>query len=485
MWNRKRRIKCGEEKPQCLRCISEGYTCDSYDGGTSAAPDRRCESSFSGPEFEAYQRSCGLRIITANIDGTDIEKWYFHDFRNVAAQDSVFERDCQLTRFFSRMCAQISHQEGAVKHAMVALGSAYHLLQQQGLATSSLVSENLELFTIRQYTKALSQLQTLASLGQSASRPASHHTLLLLVCCISFSCLEILRANRIVSYMHLVSGLNIIGGLPPHTFRFLNDLSAAARRTRGVAETELEDIISIFGKFETFGCFFVPGFQPVIGPKGYDLRRSYDGSDMIAVQTLDEAHLHACHYFRDIISRLYETSFPTNEILSQPKEQQQHRALATRAHNILALFGRLASSPDAPQPGSYEFFSMQLDLLHICCGNILLQWMDEVSTEASGLALPEQLQSAVVNTDVRQNLQIIATFLYESSANMPSRKLNFGFSYDPDIIGPLYYVATMSRNPTSRRAASDLLQDVDGNHGGYWDSAALKQLLSIAIKAIN
>ncbi|QYT05280.1 Zn(2)-C6 fungal-type domain-containing protein [Trichoderma simmonsii] len=153
----KRRVKCGEERPQCLRCISGGYICDSYNGGTSAAPDLhvRCEFIFSGPDFEARQRSCGFRIITATIDGTNIEKRYFHEFKNVAAQGNIYEPDCQLNRFFSRVCTQISHKEIAVKHAMVALGSAYQLLQQTYPTKSSSTLEDLELFTAGQYGRAL------------------------------------------------------------------------------------------------------------------------------------------------------------------------------------------------------------------------------------------------------------------------------------------------------------------------------------------
>lgn len=280
-YDRKHRVKCGEERPQCLRCISGGYTCDSYNGGTSAAPDLhvRCEFIFSGPDFEARQRSCGFRIITATIDGTDIEKRYFHEFKDIAAQDNIYEPDCQLTRFFSRVCTQISHQEVAVKHAMVALGSAYQLLHQKYPAKSSSILEDLELFTTGQYNKALSRLQRLVSAGESGN----HHVLLLLICSISFTCLEALRANRIVSGIRLVNGLNIIGTLPPQTLSFLNDPSAATRRSRSVVETALEDIINIFSNLEMFGCFFLPSFQPVIAPKRYNFRRFYDGSDMIVI----------------------------------------------------------------------------------------------------------------------------------------------------------------------------------------------------------
>lgn len=231
-----------------------------------------------------------------------------------------------------------------------------------------------------------------------------------------------------------------------------------------------------------FGRSFSPNFQPVIAPKGYNFRKFYDGSDMIAIQTLDEAHLHACHYFRDIISRLYETSFPAYVILSHPEEQQCHRALNMRGYNHFALFSKLASSPDASHPGSYRFFSMQLDLLHICCGNILFQWLDEVRTETVTPGLPRQ--SATANTSLRMRLQDICLLLFNNTASIQSRKLNFGFSYNPKIIGPLYYVATMSRNPIRRREGLDLLRSVDNSYSNCWDSIVIKQLLNIVLKAV-
>lgn len=341
---------------------------------------------------------------------------------------------------------------------MVALGSAYQLLQQNYPATSSLTLEDLELFTTGQYNKALSRLQRLVSAGESGN----HHVLLLLICSISFTCLEALRVNRIVSGIHLVNGMNIIGSLPPQTFSFLNDPSAATRPSRGVIKTALEDIINIFSNLEMFRCFFLHNFRPVIAPKGYNFRRFYDGSDMMAIQTLDEAHLHACHYFRDIIIRLYETSFSAYVLPSNPEEQQCHRALNMRGYNLFALFSKLASSPDAPHPGSYRFFSMQLDLLHICCGNILFQWIDEVRTET--ITRCPRMPSATTNTTLRMKLQDICLFLFHNTASIQSRKLNFGFNYNPNIIGPLYYIATRSRNPIRRHEAFNLLKSVNNDH---------------------
>lgn len=90
-----------------------------------------------------------------------------------------------------------------------------------------------------------------------------------LICCLSFICLEILRDNRIAAYTHLKNGLNIIDGLPPFVFGFLNSPTATAEQTKA----ELQDTIRVFGRIEMFGCFYTPGFRPVVAIKAYNSRR--------------------------------------------------------------------------------------------------------------------------------------------------------------------------------------------------------------------
>lgn len=145
-----------------------------------------------------------------------------------------------------------------------------------------------------------------------------------------------------------------------------------------------------------------------------------------------------------------------------------------RGYNLFALFSKLASSPDAPHPGSYRFFSMQLDLLHICCGNILFQWINEVRTKTITQGLP--MPSATTNTTLGMKLQNIRLFPFDNTASIQSRKLNFGFNYNPNIIRLLYHIATTSKNLIRIREAFHLFESVNSNYNNCWDINSFKTI---------
>lgn len=174
-YDRKRRVKCGEERPQCLRCISGGYTCDSYNGGTSAARTYMYDASLffrdqtskpaSDPVvFESLRRPSTALILRGDTSTNS------RMLRRRTASTSP-----TASLLVSRVCRQISHQEVAVKHAMVALGSVCQLLQQKYPAKSNSTLENLELFTTGQYNKAPSRSQRLVNAGDSGNCERSEH----------------------------------------------------------------------------------------------------------------------------------------------------------------------------------------------------------------------------------------------------------------------------------------------------------------------
>ncbi|KAK5999174.1 hypothetical protein PT974_01564 [Cladobotryum mycophilum] len=423
----------------------------------------------------------GLRTIIPDINGTDRERRCFHAFRIAVEENGLPTQGCAFVPFFARMCPQISHQEDAVKHAIVALGAAYEYLQVPRVAVAAgSPMEKLEHFTVEQYTRSLSNLQ------KNASRlPLQDTRLLVLVCCLSFLFLETMRGNRSEARTHLVNGLNIINGLPDSSFGFLNDLSADPERMGSGSKTALEDVIHIFGKLEIFGCFFDPGFEPVIALRAYHIRRFYSGHDLVATPSLSEAHVHATNYFRDVVGRLHEISSHIGDVAfwSQPVEHMHQRVLTTRTDNIVTLFDLLKDTPSAPRPGSDDFFSLQLDLLHICCARILLHKMEKIKSEALGLIIP----TFSIKDDLRHELQHVINLAHQHALHTPVPKLlgMLGFASDADIVGLLYYVAVQSGDQAVAARAGLLLYEVNSLGGGYWDGTALSALAEIAADAIN
>ncbi len=144
-----------------MRCASTGRKCDGY--GKMAPPRTRTEDALRALEVARRQffHTChrnqalrSMRTIAADIAGTETERRFFHGFRNVAAIDGLAVHVCNFTTFWQRLLPQLSHRDDAVKHAFVALGSAYQLYQHQaddstlpGFATR----KDLEVFVLQQY----------------------------------------------------------------------------------------------------------------------------------------------------------------------------------------------------------------------------------------------------------------------------------------------------------------------------------------------
>lgn len=471
---KKRRLKCGEERPICLKCSSGGFVCDGYEDES----EQNEQDTIRIPNTSKVQTQLNQQLwrpIAADIDATHTERLLFHTFRIAATTDETSGLECPFVPFFSRVCPQVSHHEASVKHAMIALGSAYKFLQLSNTeANRGDTLERWNIVTIDQYIKSMSQLQ------KYTGEQRQGNVIFTLICCLSFICLEILRDNRTVAYTHLQNGLNIIDSLPPFLFRFLNSPVATAGQTKA----ELQDTIRVFGRIEMFGCFYSPGFRPVVAMKAYNSRRLYDGSDMETLHNREEAHFHAINYFRDIVSRCYETSahFGDATFWSQSEEQKQQQALVIRAINLAALFQKLAEVPDAPEPGSNSFFCIQLDQLNICCAKILLERMDDCHLLDS-----MRLNSPGFPTlsELRQQLNALVTFIRPYAASIPSKKLNFGFAHDADIVGPLYYIAVRCGDCSVKNKAGALLYEVNKFRGGFWDDTAIQKVVKIAMEVIS
>ncbi|UKZ76850.1 hypothetical protein TrVFT333_004565 [Trichoderma virens FT-333] len=184
------------------------------------------------------------------------------------------------------------------------------------------------------------------------------------------------------------------------------------------------------------------------------------------------------------MSRFYETSVHFGDVTfwSQPAEQKQQRALVIRAIKLATLFQTLAEAPDTPQPGSNNFFCIQLDQLHICCAKILLERMDNCHLlDSMRLVFPE---FPTLN-ELRQQLNALITLIRPYAAGIPLKKLNFGFAHDACIVGPLYYIAVCCGDSSVKNKASDLLYEVNKFCGGFWDDTAIQKVAGIAMEAVS
>ncbi|RYO80139.1 hypothetical protein DL764_009932 [Monosporascus ibericus] len=176
-------IKYDEKKPAYVRYTSTGRRCDGY-GGPVIRPNLVLPVKaldLLGPTVRI------LRLITADIIGTS---------------------------FWNVLIPQVAHHDEAVKHAVVALGSAFHIYDRR-LEKGD--AQRLEVFVVTQYNKAIRSLQ------QHVTSASPKGTEITLICCLMFAFLETIRSCSNAALVHLAHGRRILDTLPVSAYSYLRD----------------------------------------------------------------------------------------------------------------------------------------------------------------------------------------------------------------------------------------------------------------------
>ncbi|KAK0666086.1 hypothetical protein QBC41DRAFT_398947, partial [Cercophora samala] len=381
-FDRIRRVKCGEEKPACLRCTSTGRTCDGYDKGSSSAY-ARYRSSPADPtrtaelakvEFvKACQWSEALRsmrrIAPADIDGTDTEKRFFARFRSSSStwfDPSTPQYLSHYTVFWNKVISPSTNccQDEAVKHAVVALGAAHTLVQfPNQKVLDGFTRDALEVFVIQQYNKSIAKLQRhVGSTGPDSVK-------ITLICCLAFIFLETVRSNHSVAVTHLVNGLRILQSMPFNVFDCLSDTSIFVWPPLGTSHQrdglEMPDIIQLFARLEVTSCFFTTAIHPVISEKSYVSRVYDDGASLqtaegpIVVSDTKEARKLMATFQHDTMAFLYKLSASTIR-----PEGRQSACLQARAKRLGPIISEFFARFGSITPNTPDLYILLLDLLY-------------------------------------------------------------------------------------------------------------------------
>ncbi|OLN91666.1 Transcriptional regulatory protein moc3-like protein 4 [Colletotrichum chlorophyti] len=240
-----RRVKCDEARPSCNRCTSTGRKCDGY----------------AKPPNGSYSWSQLLWITpppTQTASQADLRALSF--FHNVVAPGLTGPMD---NYFWTHLVSQVSHQEEAAKHAALAISSLYENFKEDPLDRSGVRNA----FAMAHYNQALKCLMT----------TNNHETVL--VVCILFICIEMLRGECKSAIDHCRHGITILNG--------------ASSKSRFVRE-QLEPI---FCRLEVFPFFFGsrPETFPTVAAPIPALETSF--SNLIETQAaLDPLLVHAIRF---------------------------------------------------------------------------------------------------------------------------------------------------------------------------------------------
>lgn len=156
-----RHKKCGEERPQCLRCIEAGFKCD-YELIRKHEKHLTRDSVSSSESTTLVGSNTLPQTPRATIFDTDSEYHYFMSFQNRPRGYLSGDMDKKMWR---QIAQQGCHQEGFVKYAFIALAAFEKAISVKtwsvfkNASESSLISHKHTGTAFKYYSKALQLLR--------------------------------------------------------------------------------------------------------------------------------------------------------------------------------------------------------------------------------------------------------------------------------------------------------------------------------------
>ena len=476
--NRIRRVKCGEEKPECLRCSSTGRKCDGYDESLGPPLRRRAEELERARRdfIHDNQRSEAMRPPPADAAETESEAETRRRLLRTTAAAAGADPAAPaggFAAFWQRFVPEALVEDEAVRHAVTALSSARHRLRSAaGRGLPGVTPHDLDAVATQQYDRAVS------CLARRAWDPSPASLRSTLVCCLAFICLESLRANRAAAAAHLVNGLRILESVRDGGLGLVwgeNDDVYRPHPPRPEDDGDFRDVMWAFARLEVGAVLFNGSVRPALSLRVLDRGRFDDFSRVESFETLEAAHAQVCAYVRMVLGRLWETRERYGDVAfwSDVEQERQHTAMKDGGQRVIRLYRQFIATPSAPARGSPEHLSTQADLLHFNTAELFLELMTGLETAQPGdldpLAEPSSRSERLAREMVLLASQI-STLLGQM------RREHRVVSSDVDVIGPLYVAAIATTDAALQEKALVLMQEADSEEG-FWAGPTVEQLV--------
>ncbi|KAI0885898.1 uncharacterized protein GGS22DRAFT_200036 [Annulohypoxylon maeteangense] len=192
-----RKVKCDESFPSCKRCLSTGRICEGYGiwgGGTRSNP-----TSSISPHTKSLEKVifAPTPIKTATKEESRYLEWFTH--RSAFKLPGIFRLE-----LWDKLVFQAASTEPAVRHAILALGSAHKREGRANISAPGSALDKEEHFTLQHYSKAITHLQPHFSARDNSSIRVG------LLTCLIFVIMELIRGHWKTAIAHLQSGLKLL-----------------------------------------------------------------------------------------------------------------------------------------------------------------------------------------------------------------------------------------------------------------------------------
>ena len=386
-----RRVKCDEAKPTCRRCAAGGRKCE-YDAARAAPRPRNVITVYLPPTQLQAQPTC-----LANDRGID----YFH--HNLAARlEGQFN-----SSFWTRLVLQLAQAEPSIRHAVSALGVTYQDVESSLRHPAGYVYANPE--ALGEWNMAVRNLS-----ARIQAHPDS--SLVPLVCCLLFTCIEFLRGNINSAMLHVENGLNIIATLG----NALPDTSAKVLE---------EDILPIFLRLNVLSSLSGRIRPPFHNPRARENVALRNFAD--ARQRLFEVTDICIRFISQASVKATTLEIDVEDLAEQARLQTQLDAWRNQLDELLERMQASANKGDA----------LNLLMVHY---KVISIWL-RVCTSAGESA------TDACHADFEELVHYAEQIAANKEAPQP-------LSFDMQTLAPLYYTALRCRYPSIRRRALELLQ---------------------------
>ncbi|KAJ5101778.1 hypothetical protein NUU61_004000 [Penicillium alfredii] len=422
-----RRIKCDEQKPECLRCTRSNRRCGGYSESLSKTP---------AGAITAYS-------IPFKVPGSQTDRQLLHFYcAEVAQSISGFSDPTLWTQLVLQRC----HHQPVIRSALVSLSSLY-----QGHLRASATDQQVSPRSIEAISKCHRQLQRYLNTPQASPEVA-------LICCLIFYVFECLIGDTTQATWHLNQGLALLQ-------RARRDYPALVATPDGI----IGHLTAAFSRLDvqasTFDSARVPVLRLVSPIEPVSLISVIP--DMLMSTTHAEESLTILQNWtmHHIIAYVEYKETAWSELL--PDVQVERMNLHTQFHKFDDAIEKLAKHIEMfndPQHSSTQRQHCLLLQIHgLMFHSVLLEHAPEL---------------ADVGMESRIDRALSCTLAFVSVARTtPSSPIRV-FTLSTQLIAILYYICMKTQNRQTLQTALSLLQDPSlPTVDGLWNSKTATSII--------
>lgn len=418
-------------------------------GLVSAAYPPKCKLNMSLPF---------LRPLAADIPGNHTERLYFHQFRQVA-EEALGIRHVHNSLFWKQIVPQYCQEVTAVRHAYIAVGAAYSHFQLAGRKPNpNAPPTEVERFVINQYTKAMKNIAI-----ESQGLPIKRQYGIMMMCCVAFFCIEVLRGQWDKALSHLTNGVKMMADLPDDVADILHN---PAKWSQGMdtSYVRVSYMIQLLTRWEVSVGHLAANFQPRLTMQAYTTRQ-LNQSVTGGTRSVEELQDVVDSFCQDVNAFCWQSNNEGGDEVywSEPGRQLQQWALKERCEDISDL---LDSHRDLN--GEYPVSST----------NYTSYYVSKLNHRVAALKLHSNHTSYALDdpvwTDLHriEELVDIAVAIQEAHADMGNKGVTTS-SVDIGVVPALHVAARYCQDPETKVKIAALIREWPQRRS-VWDGPMMR-----------